>query len=161
MPWIYNSTPEIQVAAGFDGTMIYFPPRKKTYVKPEQMSAYVWNLVRERKLANKGGDPKPTATAVAVAPAVKAKPKEKLAPEPRVVARSTVTDTSSSHHVTHAKVANESTGKKPSRKKSKAEKKQLDIQKKEDTQGNSNNSIETDVAEKPKNKRKRTFKRKD
>lgn len=163
MPWIYNSTPDTQVADASDGSVLSFPPRKKTYVKPEQMSAYVWNLVRARKLANRGGDPKPVPVAAVrptLSPVVKEKPKVVTKTKKVETARSVKVDTSSSHHKTRAKVANESSGKRLSRKKAKAEKKQSDTKKKEDTQSNSNDQIKADAAEIPTKRRKRTFKRK-
>ena len=161
MPWIYNSTPITQVAEAFDGSLLHFPPRKKTYVKPEQMSAYVWNLVRERKLANRGGDPRRVVAAQAYSPPVKAEVKPDLKTGIPEVSSSANIDTSSSHHRGHAKVANESQGNRLAEKEPKAVKKQSDIQKKEDTPSNSSKQTEASAEEKPKKKRKRTFKRKD
>ena len=162
MPWIYNPTPQTQTCPGFDGSQLSFPSRKKVYVKPEQMSAYVWNLIRGRKLANRGGDPKPKPVpkpAPAPAPVKKAEVKQDPKPKKKAKAGSANTDTSSSHHQTRDKVANDSSGKRSTKKKSKAEKKQPDVPKKEVTQGNSKTKIEADATEKPKKRRKRTFKR--
>lgn len=160
MPWIYNATPETQEANAADGSVIFFPSRKKTYVKPEQMSAYVWNLIRARKLANRGGDPKPKPVAVTKIVAVRAKPKLDTNAKDVKPLRSKGVDTSSSHHKTRAKVGNESSGKRLSRKKTKAEKKQSDTKKKEDTQSNFNEQTKADAAEIPTKRSKRTFKRK-
>jgi hypothetical protein len=161
MPWIYNATPETQEANAADGSLISFPSRKKTYVKPEQMSAYVWNLVRARKLANRGGDPKPAPVAPAKVPVVKVTPKPDTKAKTSKPARFGNVDTSSSHHKTRAKVANESSSKRPSRKKTKAEKKQSATNKKEDTQSNLIEQTKADAAEIPTKRSKRTFKRKD
>jgi len=160
MPWIYNPTPETQAVEAFDGSLLHFPPRKKTYVKPEQMSAYVWNLVRERKLANRGGDPVVAVSSVTRPAPVKIKTKEDLPIKPASVPSLVDLDTSSSHHLSHVKVANESQGIEPAKKSAKAVKKQSDIQKK-DTQSNSNKQTKADAAEIPKKRSKRTFKRKD
>ena len=158
MPWIYNPTPELQTAQSMSGAMLAFPPRKKTYVKPEQMSAYVWNLVRERKLASRGGDPvvsKPNAPQPAP---VKIKTKADLPISISAVSSSVDLDTSSSHHSTHAKISNESQGSGPAKKSAKAVKKQSDIQKK-DTQSNSKEPTKANAAEIP-SKRRRASKRK-
>jgi len=158
MPWFFNPTPDMQAAPSMKGDTLSFPSRQKTYVKPEQMSAYVWNLVRERKLANRGGDPKPISPRLplpALAKVEKKKDLSVLIPEVSDVTRS---DTSSSHHLSHAKVANESQGNKQVEKRAKAVKKQSDIQKK-DTQGNSTDQTEANAAEIP-NKRRRSSKKK-
>jgi len=159
MPWIYNATPETQEAISADGSMIYFPSRRKTYVKPEQMSAYVWNLVQARKLANRGGDPQMSSAVATKATVVKVDLKPDTKAKTVEYARSNDADTSSSHHKTHAKVANESSSKRPSRKKIKAEKKQSDTNKKEDTQSNFTDT-KADAAEIPTKRSKRSFKRK-
>ena len=167
MPWIYNPLPHNQSTKAMDGSVLAFPARKKTYIKPELMSSYVWQLIRESKLANRGGDPQPRKPSPASAPRpvpkkVEAKEpaKEKPEPKPDDGGGSANTDTSSSHHRTRAKVASESLVRNSASKKSKAEKKQSDDSKKVDTQGNSKANIEADAAEKPKKRRKRTFKKK-
>ena len=164
MPWIFNPTPQTQSCTGSSGQSLSFPSRQKTYVKPEQMSAYVWNLIREKKLANRGGDPKVAPVrnpAPSPAPVAKAEVKADPSTGSRAVVRSGNTDTSSSHHQTRDKVQTESAGSGSASKKLKAEKKQPGVEKKVDTQGNSKTKIESDAAEKPKKRRKRTFSRKD
>jgi hypothetical protein len=164
MPWIYNPTSIVQSVKAFDGSPLFFPSRKRTYVKPEQMSAYVWNLIRERKLANRGGDPKPNVAPKprpVIAQVKKAAAKPNPKPKSVAPARSVDLVTSSSHHQSHDKVQTESSGKRSASKKLKADKKQPDSLKKVDTQGNSKTKTKADAKEKPKKSRKRTFKRKD
>lgn len=160
MPWIYNPLPYVQTAPDLNGQQLSFGPRKKVYVKPELMSVYVWNLIRERKLINRAGDPKPPKAPKPVAAAPKPEPKKVETKKVEPVAKVATDPTSSSHHQPRVKVTSESSGTRSAKKKSKAEKKQPDIQKKEDTQGNQDKKIEADAAERPKKKRKRTFKRK-
>ena len=159
MPWIYNPLPHSQSVLDAKGNQVSFGPRKKTYVKPELMSVYVWNLIREKKLINRAGDPVPRPAPAPAKPAVKPPAKPAVA---RVDegSRSTKTDTSSSHHQTRVKVTSESSGTGSAKKTPKAEKKQPDIQKKADTQGNQDTKIEADAEEKPRKRRKRTFKKK-
>jgi hypothetical protein len=160
MPWIYNPLAHDQRVPDINGDQLSFGARKKVYVKPDLMSLYVWNLIRERKLINRAGDPKPPKPARPAPEVTKAKPVE---PKKEVVKKdpgSGSKPTSSSHHQVRARVGSESSGTRSAKKKSKAEKKQPDIQKKEVTQGNQDTKIEADAAQTPKKRRKRTFKKK-
>jgi len=117
MPWIYNPQPYAQRVQSFDGGTLFFPSRKRVYVDPSQMSVYVWILIRQRKLANRGGDPKPSPVEEqAVQEIVSAD----LSLGDLSIGDSAVSDldTSSSHHQTRVKVTSESSGRRSAKKKS-------------------------------------------
>ena len=118
MPWLFNSTRDVQQAELADGTQYGFLPRKRVYVDLTNMSAAAWRLVQGGKLVNQGGDPIIVAPTPALAQ-VALVALEDLVP----VAKP---DTSSSHHQTDGRVAVDSSNASSGEKESKAVKKQDD-----------------------------------
>lgn len=93
MPWIYNPGRDAYSIKMQDGVSFGFPPRKKVYVKPDNMSAEAWRRIQSGQLVNKGGDPAPKPPIQISAPI----------PPPPVTPTKSVT--SSNHHQADARVS--------------------------------------------------------
>ena len=115
MPRLYNPQRKTEPVSLADGTTLHFRPKARIYIAPDKMTGIIWQLVKEGRLVNRGGDPRP----VPVPSPLPTPPTPPPKPEVKTV-------TSSNHHQSRASVSNEKPEAAPAKKEEKADKKQLD-----------------------------------
>jgi len=93
MPWMFNSTRNVIPVKLQDGSSYGFLPRQRVYIVPHNMSAEIWQLVRDSRLISHGGDPELLNV---------------VAASNDIAAPAQANDTSSSHHVPDGRVTVES-----------------------------------------------------